>query len=133
MQHDDLAAGRKARSTDDLEAIEQELESAPAPQPPQPEKRYGVVAVCAGEGIASVFTDLGADRIIEGGQTMNPSTEDILQRRSMPTPGRESSSSCPTTRTSSSRPQAAGRVPCPKSTSSSFARKTVPAGHHRPV
>ena len=75
MQHDDLAAGRKARSTDDLEAIEQELESAPAPQP---EKRYGVVAVCAGEGLASVFTDLGADRIIEGGQTMNPSTEDIL-------------------------------------------------------
>ena len=75
MQHDDLAAGRKARSTDDLEAIEQELESAPAPQP---EKRYGIVAVCAGEGLASVFTDLGADRIIEGGQTMNPSTEDIL-------------------------------------------------------
>ena len=79
MQHDDLAAGRKARSTDDLEAIEQELESgSTAPQPPQPEKRYGVVAVCAGEGLASVFTDLGADRIIEGGQTMNPSTEDIL-------------------------------------------------------
>ena len=67
MQHDDLAAGRKARSTDDLEAIEQELESAPAPQPPQPEKRYGVVAVCAGEGLASVFTDLGADRIIDLG------------------------------------------------------------------
>ena len=78
MQHDDLAAGRKARSTDDLEAIERELESTPAPQPQQPEKRYGVVAVCAGEGLASVFTDLGADRIIEGGQTMNPSTEDIL-------------------------------------------------------
>ena len=80
MQHDDLAAGRKARSTDDLEAIEQELESgsaAPAPQA-APEKRYGVVAVCAGEGLASVFHDLGADQIIEGGQTMNPSTEDIL-------------------------------------------------------
>ncbi len=80
MQHDDLAAGRKARSTDDLEAIEQELESgSAAPSVPQaPEKRYGVVAVCAGEGLASVFTDLGADQIIEGGQTMNPSTEDIL-------------------------------------------------------
>ncbi len=75
MQHDDLAAGRKARSTDDLEAVEQELESAPEKAP---EKRYGVVAVCAGEGLASVFTDLGADQIIEGGQTMNPSTEDIL-------------------------------------------------------
>ena len=34
--------------------------------------------MCAGEGLASVFTDLGADQIIEGGQTMNPSTEDIL-------------------------------------------------------
>ena len=80
MQHDDLAAGRKARSTDDLEAIEQELESgSAAPSVPQaPEKRYGVVAVCAGEGLSSVFTDLGADQIIEGGQTMNPSTEDIL-------------------------------------------------------
>lgn len=80
MQHDDLASGRKARSTDDLEAIEQELESgSAAPSVPQaPEKRYGVVAVCAGEGLASVFTDLGADQIIEGGQTMNPSTEDIL-------------------------------------------------------
>ncbi len=77
MQHDDLAAGRKARSTDDLDAIEQELEAAPA-APSAPEKRYGFVAVCAGEGLASVFTDLGADQIIEGGQTMNPSTEDIL-------------------------------------------------------
>ena len=77
MQHDDLAAGRKARSTDDLDAIEQELESAP-PTKAAPEKRYGIVAVCAGEGLASVFTDLGADRLIEGGQTMNPSTEDIL-------------------------------------------------------
>ena len=80
LQHDDLTAGRKARSTDDLETVEKELESQPAEQaaPAEPEKRYGVVAVCAGEGLASVFTDLGADRIIEGGQTMNPSTEDIL-------------------------------------------------------
>ena len=80
LQHDDLTAGRKARSTDDLEAVEKELENQPAKQeaPAEPEKRYGVVAVCAGEGLASVFTDLGADRIIEGGQTMNPSTEDIL-------------------------------------------------------
>ena len=44
-----------------------------------PEKRYGIVAVCAGAGIASAFRDLGADGIIEGGQTMNPSTEDILR------------------------------------------------------
>ncbi len=43
-----------------------------------PEKKYGAVAVCAGDGMASVFSDLGADFIITGGQTMNPSTEDIL-------------------------------------------------------
>ena len=44
LQHDDLTAGRKARSTDDLEAVEKELESQPAPQPDgpaAPEKRYG--------------------------------------------------------------------------------------------
>ena len=81
LQYDDLTAGRKARSTDDLEAVEKELESQPAPQPDgpaAPEKRYGSVAVCAGEGLAGVFRDLGVDEIIEGGQTMNPSTEDIL-------------------------------------------------------
>ena len=43
-----------------------------------PEKRYGFVAVAAGEGLASVFGDLGVDCMVEGGQTMNPSTEDIL-------------------------------------------------------
>ena len=80
LQHDDLTAGRKARSTDDLETVEKELESQPAEQaaPAEPEKRYGSVAVCAGVGLAGVFRDLGVDEIIEGGQTMNPSTEDIL-------------------------------------------------------
>ena len=81
LQHDDLTAGRKARSTDDLEAVEKELENQPAKQeaPAEPEKRYGSVAVCAGAGLAGVFRDLGVDEIIEGGQTMNPSTEDILR------------------------------------------------------
>ena len=80
LQHNDLTAGRKARSTDDLEAVEKELENQPAKQeaPAEPEKRYGSVAVCAGAGLAGVFRDLGVDEIIEGGQTMNPSTEDIL-------------------------------------------------------
>jgi len=80
LQHDDLTAGLKARSTDDLEAVEKELENQPAKQeaPAEPEKRYGSVAVCAGAGLAGVFRDLGVDEIIEGGQTMNPSTEDIL-------------------------------------------------------
>ena len=44
-----------------------------------PEKRYGFLSVCAGEGLASVFRDLGADGIISGGQTMTPSTESILK------------------------------------------------------
>ncbi|MFR5875467.1 MAG: DAK2 domain-containing protein [Eubacterium sp.] len=44
----------------------------------EPENKYGFVAVCAGEGLAELFTDLGADVIVSGGQTMNPSTDDIL-------------------------------------------------------
>lgn len=42
------------------------------------EKKYGFVSICVGEGISNTFTDLGADQIITGGQTMNPSTQDIL-------------------------------------------------------
>ena len=76
MQHDDLAAGRAARSTDDLE---QERANA-EPTGAAPEKHYGMVAVCAGEGLANAFRELGADNIISGGQTMNPSTQDILEK-----------------------------------------------------
>ncbi len=54
---------------------EQEL----APKIAEPEKPFGVVSVCAGDGLASVFRDLGVDGIISGGQTMNPSTQDILE------------------------------------------------------
>ena len=50
----------------------------------KPEKRYGFVAVCPGEGLAKVFRELGADGIISGGQTMNPSTEDILREIDKP-------------------------------------------------
>ena len=53
---------------------EQEL----APTIAAPEKKFGIVSVCVGDGIASVFRDLGADGLISGGQTMNPSTQDIL-------------------------------------------------------
>lgn len=74
----DLAAGRKAQSTDDLDAIEEELENG-ACTVAAPEKRYGFLAVCAGDGLAAVFRDLGVDRIVSGGQTMNPSTEAILR------------------------------------------------------
>ncbi len=61
------------------EKVMSEAEKAAA-QIAKPEKRYGFVAVCAGTGLAEVFRDLGADGIIEGGQTMNPSTEDILKQ-----------------------------------------------------
>ena len=80
-QRDDLAAGRKAQSTDDLEAVEAELEAGTpsAPVKAAPEKKFGYVAVCAGEGLEAVFRDLGVDGLVGGGQTMNPSTEDILK------------------------------------------------------
>ena len=74
----DLAAGRKAQSTDDLDAIEAELEQAEQAEVPA-EKRYGFLAVCAGDGLAAAFRDLGVDRVVSGGQTMNPSTESILR------------------------------------------------------
>lgn len=45
----------------------------------EPAKAYGIVTVCAGEGISDVFKELGVDYCIEGGQTMNPSSEDIAK------------------------------------------------------
>lgn len=53
-------------------------ETAPHYVPVNPEREYGFVAVAAGEGLQSIFKELGADNIVSGGQTMNPSTEDIL-------------------------------------------------------
>ncbi len=50
-----------------------------APKIAEPEKALGVVSVCAGDGLADVFMNLGVDQIISGGQTMNPSTQDILE------------------------------------------------------
>lgn len=55
------------------------IEEAAEPEKAQmPHKDYGFVSICAGDGIASIFRDLGIDVVIEGGQTMNPSTDDIL-------------------------------------------------------
>ncbi len=67
-----------------LQHTEKVLEDTPTqvkeaePVIAEPEKPCGVVAVCAGDGLAAVFGDLGGDGIISGGQTMNPSTQDIL-------------------------------------------------------
>ena len=57
-----------------------EAEPTPEAEPAvaAPEKQFGVVAVSAGEGMADLFRELGVDRVVTGGQTMNPSTEDIL-------------------------------------------------------
>ena len=54
-------------------------EAEKAPKIAEPEKPFGVVSVCAGAGLADVFENLGTDGIISGGQTMNPSTQDILE------------------------------------------------------
>ena len=54
-------------------------ENEKAPKIAEPEKALGVVSVCAGDGLADVFMNLGVDGIISGGQTMNPSTQDILE------------------------------------------------------
>ncbi len=65
LQHSEMAGGM----------------APPKPQEPQvakPEKKYGFVSVCLGDGIAGAFRDIGVDRIIHGGQTMNPSTQDII-------------------------------------------------------
>ncbi len=81
-QYEDMAAGRAPQSTDDLDMDEA---SKPAAEEEEerwhaaPEKKFGVVAVCAGEGLANVFRDLGVDNIISGGQTMNPSAADIIK------------------------------------------------------
>ena len=86
-QAEQLKQGKKAQTTDDLDDVDKELsaaESSPAllseekNYVAEPEKDYGIVAVCAGDGMADLFRELGADNIVTGGQTMNPSTDDIL-------------------------------------------------------
>ena len=75
-QYEDLAAGKHVQSTDDLD--DESMPSAPA-APAEPEKPYGFLSVCAGDGLAAVFRDLGVDFVVSGGQTMNPSTESLLE------------------------------------------------------
>ena len=72
IQAEQVAAGQRPTTADDAE---NELEPVSA----EPEKPFGAVAICAGAGMAGLFRELGADRIVTGGQTMNPSTEDILK------------------------------------------------------
>ena len=81
-QYEDLSAGKHVQSTDDLDEDPSHLHapesSAPA-APTEPPKAYGFLSVCAGDGLADVFRDLGVDFVVSGGQTMNPSTESLLE------------------------------------------------------
>ena len=87
LQALDMIGGKTPNSTDSLADVEKELEAqedmgGPQPEEPEeaePEKEYGVVAVCAGAGLETLFKDLGVDQVVTGGQTMNPSTDDILR------------------------------------------------------
>ena len=74
IQAQDVAQGKTSISADDLD---DEDEEAPTVAPA--EKKIGFLAVCAGEGLAETFRTLGVDTIVSGGQTMNPSTEAILE------------------------------------------------------
>ena len=84
-----LEAAMKFGAMQDIEILniakqgEPELDTEEAPtealQRVEPEKEYGFVAIAAGDGVRELFMELGADIVVAGGQTMNPSTDDILQ------------------------------------------------------
>ena len=74
LQYEDAAGGKKPRSVDDVTEPSEDCTVSVAPA----EKPFGFLAVCAGEGLAAMFRNLGADAVVSGGQTMNPSTESIL-------------------------------------------------------
>ena len=76
IQAEQQKTGGHVISTDDLDRIEKELEE---PEIAAPEKQFGAVVVAAGAGMQNLFRELGADRVVTGGQTMNPSTDDILK------------------------------------------------------
>lgn len=71
-QHSSLSSEQETTSTAEA-AVEEE-----APVVAAPEKKYGFVTVCMGDGLTALFNDLAADKIVSGGQTMNPSTDDIV-------------------------------------------------------
>ncbi len=81
LKIDNMAEERRERLAK-AEAAQQEAEkkrlAEEAAKQDEPKKPYGMVAVSLGEGFSSIFSDLGVDHIVEGGQTMNPSIEDIL-------------------------------------------------------
>ena len=69
-------ATAKSENTATAESAPVTAEATPAPTAPR--KHYATVAVAAGKGLISAFYELGADKVISGGQSMNPSTEDFI-------------------------------------------------------
>ncbi len=79
MKIDNMREEHQEKLIKDAEKVAaQQKEEAPLP-PAEPDKEYGFIAVSVGEGLSEIFTGLGVDYLIEGGQTMNPSTEDMLE------------------------------------------------------
>ena len=77
-QHTTLDA-KAAEKNSAAPSAEPEEDASAIPDPVPAEKAIGSVCVCAGDGLEELFLQLGADMIVSGGQTMNPSTEDILR------------------------------------------------------
>ena len=77
LEYGSLAMAKIENMKNQHSSLVNEQEKAPK-APAKPEKKYGFVAVCLGDGIADAFRDVGVDSIIHGGQTMNPSTQDII-------------------------------------------------------
>jgi DAK2 domain fusion protein YloV len=72
------ALKEKEMQSETIEDVEKQLKDEEAPKEQEPPKEMGFISVSIGDGINEIFQGLGVDYIIEGGQTMNPSTEDML-------------------------------------------------------
>lgn len=80
MKIDNMREEHQEKLIRDAETVaKQQAEEDQKEEEPKEHKADGFVVVSAGDGLSDIFKDLGADEVIEGGQTMNPSTEDILQ------------------------------------------------------
>lgn len=81
MKVDNMREEHEERLIKDAEKLAREQKAqakAVEPEPAAERKKYGFIAVSCGEGLSEIFKGIGADYLIEGGQTMNPSTEDML-------------------------------------------------------
>ncbi|MDO4621665.1 MAG: DAK2 domain-containing protein [Eubacteriales bacterium] len=78
MKIDNMRVEHQERLIKDAEKLAQAQAEERAKAKAEPRKAFGFVTVAAGEGFAEIFRGLGADYVIEGGQTMNPSTEDVI-------------------------------------------------------